>query len=83
MTSLTLAAVCVVFLGLTFVAWRRYLWWPVKVGLSSRIPARTAAIAARRIVVARYAVSIHSLQLRFPPSEYTRNLLPCKDSPHP
>jgi hypothetical protein len=26
MTSPALAAVCVVFLGLTFVAWRRYLW---------------------------------------------------------
>ena len=26
MTSPSLAALCVVFLGLTFAAWRRYLW---------------------------------------------------------
>src|SRR6516225_6263744 len=41
-----------------------------------------AAIAARRIVIARYAVPIHNLRLRFPPSEYTRNLLHCKARTH-
>ena len=43
MTIATLAVVFIIFLGLTFVAWRRYLW---AAGESARTERRTPAHTA-------------------------------------